>query len=80
MGDAKLLIRSKHLDEWSIDEVAAMLTELKMPEYVEFIQKNKVDGNLFVNLGDDDWYVFTNTHSFSFAHSPICTLHSLLMS
>jgi hypothetical protein len=70
LGDAKLLVRSKHLDEWSVDEVAAMLTELKMNEYVEFVQKNKVDGNLFINLSDDDWYVIPRSlSSYSLTHS-----------
>ena len=75
LGDAKLLARSKHLDEWSVDEVAAMLTELKMNEYVEFVQKNKVDGNLFINLSDDDWYVISHSlSSYSLTHSlPLTT-------
>ena len=65
MGDAKLLVRSKHLDEWAVDEVAAMFTELKMPQYVEFIQKNKVDGNLFIHLSDDDWYALYHSLAYS---------------
>ena len=65
MGDAKLLVRSKHLDEWAVDEVAAMFTELKMSQYVEFIQKNKVDGNLFIHLSDDDWYALYHSLAYS---------------
>lgn len=53
--DAKLLVRSKHMNEWSIDELAAWFTELKMDAYVNFIYKNRVDGNLFINLAEEDW-------------------------
>jgi len=53
--NAKALIRSKQMDEWSIDELAAWFTELKMDQYVAFIYKNRVDGNLFINLAETDW-------------------------
>lgn len=53
--NAKLLNRSKNMDEWSIDELAAWLTELKMEQYIPFMYSNRVDGNLFINLTEDDW-------------------------
>ncbi len=53
--NAKLLQRSKHLDEWSVDELAAWFTELKMEHIIPFLYQNRVDGNLFVNLEDEDW-------------------------
>lgn len=53
--DAKLLVRSKNMDEWSIDELAAWFTEMKMDTIVPFVYKNRVDGNLFINLSEDDW-------------------------
>ena len=53
--NAKSLVRSKNMDEWSIDELAAWFTELKMDQYVPFIYKNRVDGNLFINLQETDW-------------------------
>ena len=53
--NASLLKRSKNMDEWSIDELSAWFTELKMEEYISFIYGNRVDGNLFINLSDEDW-------------------------
>lgn len=53
--DAKLLVRSKNMDEWSIDELAAWFTEMKMDVIVPFVYKNRVDGNLFINLAEEDW-------------------------
>lgn len=53
--NAKALVRSKNMDEWSIDELAAWFTELKMDMYVPFVYKNRVDGNLFINLQESDW-------------------------
>jgi hypothetical protein len=38
---AKNLERSKDLDEWTIDELAAWFTELKMEEYIPFIYANR---------------------------------------
>ena len=39
--NAKVLKRSKNLDEWSIDELAAWFTELKMEEYIPFLYSNR---------------------------------------
>ena len=39
--NAKALKRSKQLDEWSIDELAAWFTELKMEEYIPFLYGNR---------------------------------------
>lgn len=53
--NAKSLVRPKHMDEWTIDELCAWFIELKMDEYIDFVQKNRVDGYLFINLSDDEW-------------------------
>lgn len=53
--NAASLVRSKNMDEWSIDELAAWFVELKMDQYVTFVYKNRVDGNLFINLSEADW-------------------------
>ena len=39
--NAKALKRSKDMDTWTIDELAAFFTELKMDEYIPFLYKNK---------------------------------------
>lgn len=44
--------RSKHMDEWSAEQLAAWFTEMKMDEYIPLLHKNKVDGLLFVNLSE----------------------------
>lgn len=61
---AKNLTRSKNLDEWSIDDLAAWFTELKMEEYIPFLYANRVDGNLFINLSDEDWVDMGITNKF----------------
>jgi FK506-binding protein 1 len=53
--DAKDLVRSKHMDEWSVDELGAWFIEMKMEHVISFLYQNRVDGNLFVNLEDLDW-------------------------
>jgi FK506-binding protein 1 len=53
--NASLLERSKNMDEWSIDEVCAFFQELRMDQYIPFLFSNRVDGNLFINLTEDDW-------------------------
>jgi len=55
LKSAKDLERSRDMDEWSIDELAAFFTEMKMDQYVPFLYSNRVDGYLFVNLQDKDW-------------------------
>lgn len=52
---AKDLERSKDMDDWTIDELAAFFTEMKMDQYIPFLYSNRVDGYLFVNLKDNDW-------------------------
>jgi guanylate kinase len=37
----KSLQRGKHMDEWSIDELASFFTELKMDQYCQFLYSNK---------------------------------------
>lgn len=49
------LERSTHMDEWTIDELAAWFIELKIDHVIPFLYQNRVDGNLFVNLEDEDW-------------------------
>lgn len=51
---AKNLQRSKHMDDWSTDDLAAWFTELKMEEYIPSLYNDRVDGALFVNLDDED--------------------------
>jgi len=53
--NAKVLVRSKHMDDWSVDELAAWFIEMKMDHIITFLYQNRVDGNLFVNLEDEDW-------------------------
>lgn len=53
---AKLLTRSKHMDDWQTDELCAWFTELKMEQYIPTLFQNRVDGYLFVNLADEDWH------------------------
>ena len=55
VASAKALQRSKDMDTWSTDELAAWFTELKMEEYIPFLYQNRVDGHLFINLADSDW-------------------------
>lgn len=38
---AKNLQRSKHMDLWSIDDLAAWFTELKMEEYIPYLYSNR---------------------------------------
>jgi hypothetical protein len=52
---SKALVRPKDMDRWSIDQLCAWFVQLKMDEYIPFLFQNKVDGNLFVNLQDEDW-------------------------
>ena len=62
--NAKNLTRSKNMDEWSIDELSAWFTELKMESYISFLYANRVDGNLFINLSDEDWVDMGITNKF----------------
>lgn len=62
--NAKALKRSKDMDVWTMDDLAAWLTEMKMDQYIDFIFKNRVDGYLFVNLEDDDWEDMGITNKF----------------
>jgi hypothetical protein len=43
------------MDMWTVDEVAAWFMELKMDHVIAFLYQNRVDGNLFINLSDEDW-------------------------
>lgn len=53
--NAKSFRRSKNMDEWKTDELAAWFTELKMDEYIPFLFQNRVDGLLFINLSEEEW-------------------------
>jgi FK506-binding protein 1 len=53
--NAAAIVRDKHMDTWSIDELAAWFVELKIDHVVPFLYQNRVDGNLFLNLSDSDW-------------------------
>jgi hypothetical protein len=46
--------RSKHMDEWTVAQLAAWLSEMKMDEYIPLVQKNRVDGLLFVSLSETE--------------------------
>lgn len=52
--DARHLQRSRHMDEWTMDELCAWFTELKMDDYIPILFTNRVDGLLFVNLTDEE--------------------------
>lgn len=41
VGNAKRLQRSKHMDDWTTEELAAWFTQMKMEEYVPFLFKNR---------------------------------------
>ena len=41
------LVRDKHMDTWTIDELAAWFVELKIDHVIQFLYQNRVDGNLF---------------------------------
>jgi hypothetical protein len=64
VASAKVLKRSKHMDEWTTDELAAWFTEMKMAEHIPFLYSNRVDGNLFINLTEDDWGDMNITNKF----------------
>ena len=38
---AKAVKRSKHMDEWTTDQLAAWFTEMKMTEYIPLLYKNR---------------------------------------
>lgn len=62
--NAKVFKRSKNMDEWKTDELAAWFTELKMEQYIPFLFQNRVDGLLFINLSDDEWADMGITNKF----------------
>lgn len=41
VANAKSLQRSKNMDEWTIDQLAAWFTELKMDDYIPFLYSNR---------------------------------------
>lgn len=47
--------RSKHMDEWSVDDLAGWFAELRFDQYIPTIYSHKIDGLLFLNLLDEDW-------------------------
>ena len=53
--NAAAIVRDKHMDTWTIDELAAWFVELKIEHVVTFLYQNRVDGNLFINLHTSDW-------------------------
>ena len=66
MMQAKSLVRDKHMDEWTVDELSAWFVEMKMDHIIPFCYQNRVDGNLFVNLEDEDWTDMGITSKFHF--------------
>jgi SAM domain (Sterile alpha motif) len=55
VSNARALKRSKHMDEWSMEQLCAWFEEMKMGEHVPYLLANRVDGLLFINLTDSDW-------------------------
>eukprot|EP00607_Mallomonas_marina_P005699 CAMPEP_0182431478 /NCGR_PEP_ID=MMETSP1167-20130531/49509_1 /TAXON_ID=2988 /ORGANISM="Mallomonas Sp, Strain CCMP3275" /LENGTH=395 /DNA_ID=CAMNT_0024617863 /DNA_START=354 /DNA_END=1541 /DNA_ORIENTATION=- len=53
--NAKDVVRSKHMETWTTDQLAAWFTELKMDEHIPFLYQNRVDGMLFVNLEEPEY-------------------------
>jgi hypothetical protein len=53
--NAKDLVRSKQMDEWTMDQLSAWFEELKLGEHVPYIYANRMDGLLFINLTEMDW-------------------------
>lgn len=51
---ARNMQRSKNIDEWTVDDLAAWFTELKMDEYIPYLFANRIDGLLFINLSDEE--------------------------
>jgi hypothetical protein len=47
--------RSQNMDEWSVEEVADLFQEMHMEQYVPYVEHNRVDGLLLVNLQDQDF-------------------------
>ena len=43
MANAKNLTRSRHMDDWSIDDLCAFFVELKMDAYCKFLYQNKYE-------------------------------------
>ncbi len=62
--NVKNLERSKNMDEWSMDDMAAWFTELKMEMYIPNLFSNRVDGNLFINLADEEFHDLGITNKF----------------
>uniref|UniRef100_A0A7S1TPB3 peptidylprolyl isomerase n=1 Tax=Phaeomonas parva TaxID=124430 RepID=A0A7S1TPB3_9STRA len=53
--DAKGRLRSKHMDDWTFQEVSAWLDEdLNCGHYCELIIQNRVDGVLMLNLNEEE--------------------------
>jgi len=55
VANAKNLKRSKNMDEWNVEDLAAWFTELKMESFVPYLFANRIDGNLFINLNENEW-------------------------
>ena len=51
VSNAKFLERSKNMDEWTIDELGAWFTELKMEAYIPFIFSNRYTNNVLYSPG-----------------------------
>eukprot|EP01041_Mallomonas_annulata_P007475 gene7475-15301_t len=53
--NAKAVARSKDMDIWTVDQLSAWFTEMKMEEHIPFLYHNRVDGELFVNMDDSEY-------------------------
>jgi SAM domain (Sterile alpha motif) len=47
--------RSKHMDDWSSEQVAAWLEELGHRQHAASVRSNRVDGLLLLHLVGPDW-------------------------
>eukprot|EP01039_Chlorochromonas_danica_P001254 gene1254-1366_t len=53
---ATSLERSKNMEDWTVDELAAWFVEMKMESYIPALYENRVDGKLFINLNEDEYH------------------------
>jgi len=46
VGNAKAMRRSKYMHEWTVEQLAAWFTELKMEQYIPFLFANRYISSL----------------------------------
>lgn len=50
VANAKNLSRSRHMDDWSIDDLCAFFVELNMEQYCKFLYQNKCVREIIVTM------------------------------